>query len=372
MSCRVGPAIATARDPCFSAFMLRRVVVLASLLAACGDDDPSARSGPPELAALPATRVTESRCLVGVAEGAAPPTSLSATGCVASVVPLVPTDELVPFAVASPLFSDETNKMRWLAIPPGERAGYYADGSLDAPIGTIFAKLFSHGDDPLELRFSVRGVEGFVYFTYRFEGDDARLLDGQETVAITVSGGREATYTFPSRESCRTCHGAVGVLGPVLEQLAIDVRYAGETRSQLQALTALGLLEPRIGHGMPSPHDPHAPIEARARAYLHANCAHCHRPGGFAPVGLDLDLRWSTPLEDTRTVCVPTQFEATAGEGMRIDPAYPDDSVIVRRMHAVPGDFPGPMPPVGRSVVDEFGAALVREWAASLDASLCP
>ncbi|MCB9634418.1 MAG: hypothetical protein H6721_20030 [Sandaracinus sp.] len=95
-------------------------------------------------------------------------------------------------------------------------------------------------------------------------------------------------------------------------------------------------------------------------------------PGGFAPVGLTLDLRWSTPTEATQTVCVPTQFAATAGEGMRIDPAYPDASVIVRRMRALGGDFPGPMPPVGRSVVDEHAAQLVRDWAASLDAALCP
>ena len=316
--------------------------------------------------------MSESRCLLGVAEGASPPALLSQTGCFVSVVPLVPTDELVPFAVASPLFTDETDKMRWLAIPPGERAGYFADGSLDAPIGTIFAKRFGHGDASLELRFSVRGVDGFVFFTYRFEGDDARLLEGQEVATLTLPSGREASYTFPSRESCRTCHGAIGVLGPVFEQLAIDVRYAGERRGQIEALAALGVIEPRIGGGMPSPDDPEAPIEARARAYLHANCAHCHRPGGFAPVGLDLDLRWTTPLDATNTVCVPTQFEATAGDGMRIDPAYPDHSVIVRRMQATTGDFPGPMPPVGRSVVDDFGAQLVRDWAASLDASLCP
>ncbi|MCB9636977.1 MAG: hypothetical protein H6721_33130 [Sandaracinus sp.] len=348
--------------------------VASCLLLACGGDDAPAspRFEPPELGALPA-RAEERRCLVGVESGAPPPARLSETGCFTSVAPLVATDELVPFAVVSPLFSDETHKARWLAIPPGQRAEWADDGTLDVPLGSVLAKRFASDDGALELRFSVRAETGFVFFTYRFEGDDARLLEGQETTEFALPDGREAHYVFPARETCRTCHGEVGVLGPSVAQLAMAVRYDGVLQPQLDALTTLGLVAPRpAAVGMPSPLDVDAPLEARARAYLHANCGHCHRPGGFAPVGLTLDLRWSTPTEATQTVCVPTQFAATAGEGMRIDPAYPDASVIVRRMRALGGDFPGPMPPVGRSVVDEHAAQLVRDWAASLDAALCP
>ncbi len=117
---------------------------------------------------------------------------------------------------------------------------------------------------------------------------------------------------------------------------------------------------------MPSPTDTTAPIEARARAYLHANCGGCHRPGGFTPPDVDLDLRWSTPTEDTRTHCVFTQYAGTAGEGMRLSPHDPESSVIVRRMRALENEFPSPMPPLGRSLPDTFGADLVAEWAASL------
>lgn len=360
--------------------MLPRIV-LASLALSCGS--PSSEAPPyraPQLEPLPDARVDVARCLVGVGEGAPPPSRLSETGCLDSIVPFRPTPELVPFAVSSPLFSDDTEKHRWLAVTPGMRATFREDGSMELPVGSVIAKLFAQPTDPsipLELRFSVRSEEapGFVFFSYRFDpdGQDARLLDAQETTDFTLPDGRDVAYVFPGPGTCSTCHAQLGTLGPTVEQLAIPVRYGRDEQEQLEALEALGVVGPALTFDvMPNPFDRDAPLEKRARAYLHANCAHCHRPGGFAPPGLDLDLRWSTPTEDTRTICVPTQFEATAGDGMRIDPAYPDDSVIVRRMRATSGEFPGPMPPVARAIVDERGAALIREWAASLDASLCP
>ncbi|MBX3247806.1 MAG: hypothetical protein KF901_11555 [Myxococcales bacterium] len=326
---------------------------------------------------MPAGRVTTQRCLTGVIAGEAPPARLSETDCFETIAPLVPTAELVPFGVASELFTDDTVKRRWMAIPPGEVARIEENGEITMPLGTVLVKLFAEPSDPpapLEVRFSVSGPEGFVLFTYRVEGDDARLLDGAETTRFTLSDGRDVDYLFPSRDTCATCHRVNPVLGPTAPQLATTVRYEGRAGAQLDALRALGVLEGWFpeGRAMPSPFDTSAPLEARARAYLHANCAHCHTPGGFAPVGLDLDLRWSTPLEETRTVCVPTQFPGTSDMGMRIDPAYPADSVILRRVGATLGEFPGPMPPVGRSVVDVRALPILRAWVESLDASLCP
>ena len=34
-----------------------------------------------------------------------------------------------------------------------------------------------------------------------------------------------------------------------------------------------------------------------ARAYLHGNCGHCHRPGGWTPPDLDMDLLFTTEPE---------------------------------------------------------------------------
>ena len=47
----------------------------------------------------------------------------------------------------------------------------------------------------------------------------------------------------------------------------------------------------------PEPADEGAPLEPRARAYLAANCANCHRPGHA--IRARFDLRFDTPLEET-------------------------------------------------------------------------
>ena len=53
----------------------------------------------------------------------------------------------------------------------------------------------------------------------------------------------------------------------------------------------------RAGPPMPDPFGSCGTLDERARAYLHTNCAQCHRPGGPTPT--DLDLRYSTPLSGT-------------------------------------------------------------------------
>lgn len=359
--------------------MPRHLLFWIVALVACGEPKlsgptpPARPSGTPELPTLP-DRAPTADCLADVVAGGEPPTWLMATGCVESMEPLVLSPELLPYGIASPLFSDHTRKLRWIAVPPGGTVSFGEEGQLSAPAGTRLAKLFARptesGDPiPLELRFAVQLVDEVRFFSYRFEGGDGRLLDASETVDFEVPGGLRASYLFPARASCTTCHSnAAPLLGPSDVQLAIDVRYGdGEVEDQLGVWRALGLVEERSDVSpMPSPTDTTAPIEARARAYLHANCGGCHRPGGFTPPDVDLDLRWSTPMEDTRTRCVFTQYPGLAGEGMRLDPHDPNSSAIVRRMRALDDEFPSPMPPLGRSLPDTFGGDLVAEWAASL------
>jgi hypothetical protein len=56
---------------------------------------------------------------------------------------------------------------------------------------------------------------------------------------------------------------------------------------------------------MPDPADSGAGMNDRARAYLHSNCAQCHRPKGPTPV--DLDFRYATALANTNACDVQPQ-----------------------------------------------------------------
>ena len=54
-----------------------------------------------------------------------------------------------------------------------------------------------------------------------------------------------------------------------------------------------------------APTDATQTLDKRARAWLHTNCAQCHRPGGLTPS--PMDLRYATPLAATLACTVVPQ-----------------------------------------------------------------
>jgi mono/diheme cytochrome c family protein len=108
------------------------------------------------------------------------------------------------------------------------------------------------------------------------------------------------------------------------------------------------------------------PLFDRARAYLHTNCAQCHRPGGPTPSALD--LRFATPLSATGLCGAPQSGDLGLGVAARIvAPGEPDGSVLTARMDRRDAFA---MPPLASNVVDAEGVALLNEWIASL--GTCP
>ncbi|RYE87245.1 MAG: hypothetical protein EOO75_14740, partial [Myxococcales bacterium] len=109
-----------------------------------------------------------------------------------------------------------------------------------------------------------------------------------------------------------------------------------------------------------------APLEDRAKSHLHTNCSFCHRPGG---TGLgNADYRFATPFA-AMGVCDATPQSGDLGvEGARvITPGDPARSVLSLRVHALDSKR---MPPLGSSVVDEQGVALIDSFITSLQG--CP
>src|SRR5262249_24741294 len=148
----------------------------------------------------------------------------------------------------------------------------------------------------LETRLLVRDATGSVYgVTYKWRADnaDAELLASNfsETILIkTISGVRTQTWYYPSRQDCRVCHTdkAGGVFAAKPRQINRDTALGnGKPENQLLRLNRIGLFESGfrsedLAHyaRLASPDDPTRSLEERARSYLDANCAHCHRPGG--------------------------------------------------------------------------------------------
>jgi uncharacterized repeat protein (TIGR03806 family) len=305
-----------------------------------------------------------------VTPGPPVPTLLSATGCVNPQNPGLPASGLVPYEPAAPFWSDNATKERWLAIPNGTAIGRGSDGDFGFPNGTVLMKHFRLNNQLVETRLLMRHPDGeWAGYTYEWNAQrtDASLVQGGKTVTVGAQ-----SWIFPSGNDCLTCHTAAAGFSLSLEaaQLNHDFAYAstGRTANQLRTLDAVTMFttplgDPALQPAMPDPFDTSAPLGQRARAYLHTNCAQCHRAGG--PTPSSMDLRYSTLLSSTNACGVqPQSGDLGLGAGARIiAPGSAANSVLVARMNR--RDANG-MPPLASSIVDSQGVALLQQWVDSL------
>jgi hypothetical protein len=105
-----------------------------------------------------------------------------------------------------------------------------------------------------------------------------------------------------------------------------------------------------------------ASAEEKARAYLHVNCAICHRPGGIGVA--NTDWRFDTAFA-SMGLCNAPPSEGTFGVdgAQRLVPGDPARSLVSIRMKL---QGAGRMPLLGSVIVDEQGTAVIDEWISSL------
>ncbi len=317
------------------------------------------------------------------------PLVLSETLCFLDVAKLEPSDGVLPYAVNVPLWSDGAGKQRFLVLPPGAAPGTLpiaapADpyASWDLPLGTLLIKHFALGDSavPVETRFMRRDADGWKFFTYRWRADgaDADLLPGgggQATFAVQQAGQTTTqTWRYPMMADCASCHHAAGsfaaqVLGVQTAQLNRPGQWGSNAvPNQVKALRDAGLLAPPSAVDAAFPTLPDlaqlpADVPTAARAWLHSNCSHCHRPQGAAPS--DMDLRFGTPLSLTHACAAAAQNGAVNGATQLVAPGQPDASVLLQRLLALPGSGVF-MPQVAVTVAQPGAASLVQAWIAAM------
>jgi uncharacterized repeat protein (TIGR03806 family) len=331
------------------------------------------------------------------------PRKLSETGLFTSTKELKPAPGLIPYDVNAQLWSDGATKERYLALPGNSQIDFdavvYPYGDIHPghprgwrfPDGTVAVKTFfldlepeapSKGRRRLETRllhFEFRpGTEeyGDGYwrgYTYEWNDDqtDAVLVDkaGRDRT-FTIkdkSGDRKQTWHFPSRSECTSCHTmpAKYVLGLNTLQMNKDHDYGGgRVANQLRTLEHLGVFKaplPKPPEELPrltNYQDKTQPIEARARAYLHSNCAHCHMKWGGG--NADFELLATMDLKATKVLTdPPRQGKFDLKDPGLVVPGSPERSMLLYRMKRL--DAPR-MPRVASSVVDEEGVKIVEQW----------
>jgi uncharacterized repeat protein (TIGR03806 family) len=289
------------------------------------------------------------------------PERLSQTGAFADTGALTPSPGLVAYEVNVPFWSDGADKRRWIAVPRGERVRFSPTGEWSFPDGTVFVKHFESGGRRVETRVLVRDAAGGVYgASYKWRPDQA-------DAELVREGRRDEGWYLPGPADCRKCHlaAAGGVLGVNTRQL--NRGRPDATENQLLAWSRLGLFDaavraedvPRLPRLTPID-QPGTAAGERARSYLDANCAHCHRPGGAAA---DFDARSETPPERQALIDAPARINLGIDRARQVAPNDPWRSMVLRRMETLEETR---MPPIGHESIDRQGAAILREWIASL------
>ncbi|MGF7217881.1 putative repeat protein (TIGR03806 family) [Spirosoma lacussanchae] len=315
----------------------------------------------------------------------AAPESLSAWGFfTGNIADQQPAAGVVPYRLNTPLFSDYAEKLRFVRLPAGQSVPYTPDDVLAFPVGTVLIKTFyfptdfrqpDKGRRLLETRLLVHEAAGWkaLEYVWNAEQTDAILeVAGEQTnVAYTDASGKNhrQLYVMPNLNQCKGCHNRNETLmpiGPSARQLNGNLTYADGEANQLTYWQQHGLLTnlPALASVPKTPvwNDPATgSLDARARAWLDINCAHCHRPDGPASTS-GLNLR-HTETNPTAWGVQKTPVAAGRGSGGRqfdIVPGKPDESILVYRMESTdPGVM---MPEVARKVTHREGVALVREW----------
>ena len=293
------------------------------------------------------------------------PANLADTGCVNPANPSQPASGLVPYDINAPFWSDGAVKERWMALPDGTTISVDAAGDWTFPSRSVLMKNFRLNGRLVETRLLMRHPDG-VWAGYTYEWNDA------QTAATRVVGGKTRQvegqgWIYPSEGQCQQCHTpAAGFsLGLETAQLNRDFLYpsTGRTANELTTLSHIGMFAAPLPPAatlpkLASPPDATAPLQGRARAWLHTNCSQCHRPGGPTPVGMD--LRNDTALQDMEACDIGPSAGSLGISGARIvAPGDAAHSILTAR--AGRRDANG-MPPLATNIVDSAGVALLTIW----------
>lgn len=305
---------------------------------------------------------------------------------------LQPSVGVLPYTVAAPLFSDDAKKGRFIWLPEGETITRTEQDEWTLPTGAIVIKTFFFDTDRstpgsqsriVETRLLENAGDEWRSHIYRWNDDEteAEYLRAGADVTLTYTAedgsSAEQLYLVPDENACGSCHerdDVLRILGLQTHQMNVDVQRDGATINQIAWLDEQGVFDAAVPDPatLPAFADPagDADLDARARAYLHGNCSHCHRPGGGGGAsGLNF-LAWADDPAHTGVCKVPAAAGPGAG-GNPVDimPGHPENSIVVFRMASTDPEIK--MPELPSLLADTFGVELITEWIAAMPEDDC-
>jgi putative heme-binding domain-containing protein len=305
------------------------------------------------------------------------PRKLSETGVFADVVKQTPAKGVHGFNIRAPMWADGAQASRFIALPTGKvetSIRTTKQGKIESkvtwPAEAVLAKTVTmpldqdKPDSAIKVETQVLHFDGVAWnaYSYRWNdaGTDAELVPptgGERTLELHgnafPSGTHRYSYRFHSQAECLRCHTswtgvALSFQPPQLTDAApfiaaglIDENYLKQSEARLV-----------------DPYDARAELHQRARSWLHANCAHCHRQngGGAVPMMLNAELA----LDEMKAIHErPTRGDFGIGTAEVLSPGSPWHSAAVHRIATLGANH---MPMIGAQTVDVKGLMLLQRW----------
>lgn len=303
--------------------------------------------------------------------------------------------------------------------------GNAPNASIIYPEGTILAKTFAflngQNEEVIETRLLIKRSQsngnpvwsGLPYLWTTDEDTGERIAVLQKIGAsASVSwdyndadsnahyAGSTGNYAIPTAGQCLSCHsnsdqdGGTAPIGPKVRNLnrvyksesSISTAQSNHEiagQNQLKYLCDTGRLSgcpslsvgdngyanveriPKYNVAGDSGEAGGADTEARARAWLETNCAHCHNPSGFAAnTGFYLDV--FRAVDASHGICkgvTAAGAEGTNGRRFDIVPTKANESVLDFRISSAAEGRPAArMPPIARSRTDAAAHSLIADW----------
>ena len=296
----------------------------------------------------------------------------------------VPIDGILPYTIASPLFSDYAEKLRFIHVPDQVVISHTADHTFNFPAGTFLIKTFYYPSDFRKSDGARRLIETRLLkktetewlampYVWNVEQTEAVLaLAGDRTEVSWIHGNgktMDVLYSIPNMNQCKSCHVYNNIqqpIGPKVRNLNMDFVYVDGTMNQLEKWVSSGILDPlpdinTLPRTVNYSDNFDGTLDNRARAWLDINCAHCHRRGGPAETsGLYLDLEEPHP---TALGVNKPPVAAGRGAGDRmytIVPGHPEESIMDFRIRSTDPSIM--MPELSRKLVHTEGVELIQAW----------
>lgn len=306
------------------------------------------------------------------------PRKLSATGLFRDTAAQTPSTGVREYTLNHPMWADHATARQWLAIP-GTSTAVWTD-KWAYPTNTVFAKTLSLRMDAADaaterrIETQVLQFDGQTWRAYSYRWNeaqtDAELVPAEGATREWVVRDPQApglqrhqSWRFHSRTECLRCHNpwAGNAIGFSLEQLGVPGQVEALQSEQFIQLRERKNPLPRLA----SPANSNASGSELARAWLHVNCAHCHRFGAGGSVATFLNHE----VNDlgTRTVDERPIRGGFGLEGARVI-AHGDASRSTL-FYRINTEGQGHMPHIGSRLVDERGARWVSQWIERVQAS---